>query len=235
MNCTSCGAPLGSGDAFCAKCGTHVPVPEQPTEVLPVQEQPTAAVPPPGIPPPGQPQSYPTGGQGYPPQKSTSIWLPILIGFGAVMVLLLIVVGGFLIFRGAGNDTATPVTTSTPTPVTTPTPTPTPTPTATTPTESPTPVVTVTKKPRPTVTVTKNPPSGNSAPSGFKACGNGVYANDRASCDFAINVADAWYFNQSSYLYDVYSPVTGLYYDVYCEGQNPTWCTAGDNAQIWIG
>lgn len=155
-----------------------------------------------------------------PLSPQTRSWLPWLI-VGAVFVGIL-AVGGVLLLatRGSDQPAAAAATKSADDQPQTMEPT------------TPAPTVTVTKKaapkPRVTVTVKPAPPAVPRAPGGAKSCGNNVYAGGTASCPFALNVADAYRSsNGARYLYDVYSPSTGRFYDVTCDGVSPATCRVG--------
>lgn len=155
-----------------------------------------------------------------PASSQPQSWLPWVI-VGAVLVGILAIGGALLIVtRGSNAPTAAAATQSAAA-----------IPQPTEPTK-PAPTVTVTKKaaPRPTVTVTAKPPvpAAPGAPGGTKSCGDSIYAGGTASCQFAVNVADAYRSsNGSHYLYNVYSPATGLLYDVTCGGVSPATCRVG--------
>lgn len=136
--------------------------------------------------------------------------LGLLLGGGAL--LLLFTRSG----SGGDVDAAAATTLPQPAPIATVTENPTPTPAVT---------VTVNPTPTPTVTVTKE--SGGN-PGSDKDCGSSVYAGGTASCPFALSVAEAFRDSGGNrFLEDVYSPVTGLYYDLTCSGQAPVTCVVG--------
>jgi hypothetical protein len=66
-------------------------------------------------------------------------------------------------------------------------------------------------------------------------CGNYVVAGPNTSCSFALNVAYDFFANGRPRSFVSYSPVTGQAYHVYCRGQHPTVCVAGNSATIYIG
>jgi hypothetical protein len=108
----------------------------------------------PGAPGPGQ-----VGGTPEPPTSDADKRLRINLIIGAIVVVLLLVlgIGGFFFFLGQRSN---PTPGITPTPGVTPTPTATPTPTPTaTPTPTPTPTATPTPTPTPTATPTPTPTS----------------------------------------------------------------------------
>jgi hypothetical protein len=61
-----------------------------------------------------------------------------------------------------------------------------------------------------------------------------VFAGPATSCPFALNIQQA-YSSFGPGTLGVYSPVTGLVYDMYCRGYDPLVCTGGNNAlvEIW--
>ena len=61
-----------------------------------------------------------------------------------------------------------------------------------------------------------------------------MFAGGTASCPFALAVAEAFRLSGGSgQLTDVFSSVTGLYYDLTCSGQAPVECVVG-RARIYI-
>ena len=106
----------------------------------------------------------------------------------------------------------------------------TPKPSATIATPAPT-----TAAPAPTHTVYVQPAPAPAAPAPAQAsggnCGNGVTAGANTSCAFAQNVAADWPNTGN-----VYSPVTGQSYDMFCTGpgtyEYTVSCTGGNNAFV---
>lgn len=107
---------------------------------------------------------------------------------------------------------------------------------------APAPTVTKTARPKATVTVTADAgvqdtaeqPRTVTAPAGYRSCSQGVYANDKTSCPYAMAVADEWRTYGGPVLYNVYSPVTGKYYDMECTGTGPAVCNGGVGGSVWI-
>jgi peptidoglycan hydrolase-like protein with peptidoglycan-binding domain len=69
---------------------------------------------------------------------------------------------------------------------------------------------------------------------GDKYCGNDVYAGPSTSCEFALNVREAYFMNGGdSTEVEAYSPVTGQTYLMACvrNGHNVT-CRGGNNAVV---
>jgi septal ring factor EnvC (AmiA/AmiB activator) len=67
------------------------------------------------------------------------------------------------------------------------------------------------------------------------ACDGNVSAGGNTTCAFAINVESTYYRNGGGYAtFDVYSPVTGLYYTMTCTPGVPTVCRGGNNAVVYI-
>jgi hypothetical protein len=146
MKCTHCGAALTAGAWSCPGCGLKFtqPVPADPTEApqvpspppyaspQPVQSPPPYAAPPPQsgqAPPYGQAPS-PQFGQALPPTQKKSK-LPMALGIGCVVLLVLgivlirgiVVAAQHVIAEGTKTGTSTPTTTApvvTATPPTTP-------------------------------------------------------------------------------------------------------------------
>jgi hypothetical protein len=81
------------------------------------------------------------------------------------------------------------------------------------------------------VRVTRAPPLA-----GTTNCGNGLTAGARTSCPFAENVRTAFEASGSG-VFDVYSPVTGQTYRMYCTAGSPHVCTGGNGASVffWSG
>lgn len=76
--------------------------------------------------------------------------------------------------------------------------------------------------------------SGGPLLAGPSNCGGDLTAGAHTSCAFASNVRDA--YNQSgSGVLDVYSPVTGQTYRVYCTAGPTHVCTGGNNASVYFG
>jgi hypothetical protein len=71
-------------------------------------------------------------------------------------------------------------------------------------------------------------------PSSAERCREGVYAAGSASCLFAINIARSYRENPSPALRDVYSPVTGLYYEVGCQQGDITVCRGSRTSIVYI-
>jgi hypothetical protein len=66
-------------------------------------------------------------------------------------------------------------------------------------------------------------------------CDGNVSAGGNTTCAFAVNVESTYYRNGGGYAtFDVYSPVTGLYYTMTCAPGVPTVCRGGNNAVVYI-
>lgn len=76
--------------------------------------------------------------------------------------------------------------------------------------------------------------SGGGTPSYRESCGSDVYAAGSASCPFALNISAHYWSNPGAGSYRVFSPVTGVDYDVSCSGSNPVTCTGGNNAIVYL-
>jgi hypothetical protein len=91
------------------------------------------------------------------------------------------------------------------------------------------PVVTTTK------TVSVQPPHTRSARSrsAFVGCGGYVQAIAKTtSCDFANNVFYEFYESQPEREFPVYSPATGVVYDISCTGASTVTCSGGEGAKV---
>ncbi len=78
------------------------------------------------------------------------------------------------------------------------------------------------------VQVTRAPPLASAT-----NCGNGLTAGARTSCPFAENVRTSFEASGSGVL-DVYSPVTGQTYRMYCTAGSPHVCTGGNGASVYF-
>jgi hypothetical protein len=83
-----------------------------------------------------------------------------------------------------------------------------------------------------TTTVPEAPSTG--IPSTAVSCAEGVYAGPNTSCEFAFNVADAYYSAGQPSTVEAYSPVTGLTYTMSCSGTSPTVCQGGNDASVYL-
>ncbi|WP_215522992.1 hypothetical protein [Varibaculum prostatecancerukia] len=168
----------------------------------------------PGSPPPGE----------APSEQKTST--PVMIGLIAGVLVVVLATLGFLIWYITGNNKSEAQSTASP--------------------ETTTQTSTIVERaqpqrpaPRVSTRAAWSPPAGVAACSGM---GGDVLVNGVTSCEFAANVTSDYYSSGgSSVLYDVYSPVTGQYYDMSCSGvgsdsSGDSWalCTGGKNAQVYI-
>ena len=65
---------------------------------------------------------------------------------------------------------------------------------------------------------------------GFLSCGAGAgIASSVTSCEFAANVRYAW-FHQPGRVIEAYSPVTGMYYTMYCD---PNYTARMDTGRVY--
>jgi hypothetical protein len=118
-NCPHCGAPVPINDRFCGECGRPV---DAPAAVVPPAAPPPSGA---GMPPPpgggqvgpGPGVAVPGGSTMRPPPSDAAarrsggrLPLPLLLGGGALLCLLVACVGGFLVFGSElfGDGTATP-------------------------------------------------------------------------------------------------------------------------------
>lgn len=81
--------------------------------------------------------------------------------------------------------------------------------------------------------VPAQPSTPGQIPSDARNCGT-AYGAGSASCPFVENVRDDYYASGQSGSFTSYSPTTDLVYTVTCNGDNPTVCTAGKAAVIYI-
>lgn len=158
--------------------------------------------------PPQQPMQYPAA--------QTSSVSPVLIGIVAGLGIIVIGVMVFLIVMFTGNSEEKTATV---------------TPSATT----PNPTVTVHESIR---TQTAPPPAENIPwpPSGATAtCGSTVAVNNATSCEFAQNVAEAYFSSGTGTVY-AYSPVTNTRYKMNCQLSQASVvvCAGGNNAVVYI-
>jgi ATP/maltotriose-dependent transcriptional regulator MalT len=74
-----------------------------------------------------------------------------------------------------------------------------------------------------------------SAPSEVTACGGNLSAGANTTCSFAANVESTYYQSGGGFsTFDVYSPVTGLFYTMSCVPGVPTVCRGGNSAVVYI-
>jgi Glucodextranase, domain B len=64
-------------------------------------------------------------------------------------------------------------------------------------------------------------------------CGDGLLVGPNTSCPFAANVR-AEYDRSGPGWINVYSPVTGQTYSIYCTSDSPHVCTGGNNAAVFF-
>jgi hypothetical protein len=76
-------------------------------------------------------------------------------------------------------------------------------------------------------------PTPGQIPSDARYCGS-AYGAGSASCPFVENVSADYYASGESSSFTSYSPTTDLTYTVTCNGADPTVCTAGNAAVIYI-
>jgi hypothetical protein len=74
----------------------------------------------------------------------------------------------------------------------------------------------------------------SSGSSGSVSCGDGLSVNSATSCPFAQNVRNAYNSSGGASSVDVFSPVTGTTYTMFCSGGIPTVCRGGNNAVVYI-
>jgi len=67
------------------------------------------------------------------------------------------------------------------------------------------------------------------------SCGGNLSVGANTTCAFAVNVRSAFYAaGGGNVSVEVYSPVTGKYYTMYCVAGVPTVCRGGNNAVVYI-
>jgi|GEM_PF-2962520 len=71
-------------------------------------------------------------------------------------------------------------------------------------------------------------------PPDASACTGGLWVNSVTSCPFAENTRSAYAESNGSRQIQVYSPVTGVTYDMACGGSQPVTCRGGDNAAVYF-
>ena len=67
------------------------------------------------------------------------------------------------------------------------------------------------------------------------SCGGNLSVGANTTCAFAVNVRSAFYAaGGGNVSVEVYSPVTGRYYTMYCVAGVPSVCRGGNNAVVYI-
>lgn len=67
------------------------------------------------------------------------------------------------------------------------------------------------------------------------SCGGNLSAGPNTTCAFASNVENAYFQNGGgSSRFDVYSPITRIFYTMTCTAGVPTVCRGGNNAVVYI-
>jgi len=67
------------------------------------------------------------------------------------------------------------------------------------------------------------------------SCGGNLSAGPSTTCAFAFNVENAYFQNGGgSSQFDVYSPITRIFYTMTCTAGVPTVCRGGNNAVVYI-
>lgn len=81
----------------------------------------------------------------------------------------------------------------------------------------------------------KNPANQRPAlPPDAKSCAEGLWANSVTSCPFATNTRSAYAESNGSPKLRVYSPVTGVTYEMTCSGSSTVTCRGGNNAAVYF-
>lgn len=176
------------------------------------------------------PMAYttPSNYQGPLPQIRTKSKLPLILGIAVGVILVMIAVIIFLIMnpRNAAPNAAAPaspsqsaVPSSSQAPTKAPTPTKSPAPTTATPSSTLPPAV-------------PWPPDGTAECADSKS----VAVNSVTTCNFAMNVLDAYYSSDQASEISAYSPQTQTSYTMTCavRAANLVVCTGGTNAEVYI-
>ncbi len=81
-----------------------------------------------------------------------------------------------------------------------------------------------------------DPPKAVTPPPGSTACpgAKSLWVNGVTSCPFAHNVRSAYAEANGAHKIQVYSPVTGLTYEMTCEGTSLITCTGGNEAAVYF-
>ena len=163
----------------------------------------------------------PTGPVGSGPGGGRRTPLGLIIGLVAAAVVVVAVIIGAVVWmvgRGSGGDVVEVQPAPVPWQSTAPATPASPTTAAVTPV-APTPTFPTQAAPR---------------DYGGVDCGTGVAAVGPTSCAFALSVRDAYFLHGgSTYLPDVYSPVTGQYYEMFCSATSTlVRCTGGNDAEV---
>lgn len=76
-------------------------------------------------------------------------------------------------------------------------------------------------------------PTGQ-VPDDVTKCGDGIYAGEETSCPFAREVARTWKASGGNRFITAHSPVTGLDYELYCDGTDPVICVTDTGASVYL-
>jgi serine/threonine protein kinase len=71
-------------------------------------------------------------------------------------------------------------------------------------------------------------------PAGSTSCAEGLWVNDKTSCPFAKNTRSAYAEAGGAHEIEVYSPVTGLTYEMTCSGTSLVTCAGGKDARVYF-
>ncbi len=74
----------------------------------------------------------------------------------------------------------------------------------------------------------------SSVPADATPCAEGLWVNSVTTCPFAENTRSAYAESNGSPKLEVYSPVTGVTYDMTCNGTSTVTCRGGNNAAIYF-
>jgi serine/threonine-protein kinase len=82
--------------------------------------------------------------------------------------------------------------------------------------------------------VKQSPQKKLNLPADAVPCDKGLWVNEVTTCPFAENTRSAYAESNGSRELQVYSPVTGLTYDMTCTGSSPVVCRGGNNAAVYF-
>jgi serine/threonine protein kinase len=71
-------------------------------------------------------------------------------------------------------------------------------------------------------------------PADAKSCAGGLWVNSVTTCPFAQNTRSAYAEANGARKLQVYSPVTGITYDMTCSGSSTVTCRGGNNAAVYF-
>lgn len=203
--------PGGPADLATPRARSSTPAAEQTLLMPPVPGSGQLVAPP--VTPPGPPQPY-SAGHGTevaPPRRRSNT--PVLIGVIAALAVMIVALVVFVVRPGDATPQAVQATSQAVAEAE-----------ASPQTSSPAP--------------SAQPPSSAWPPADTTPCPDTdiVAVNEATSCQFAMNVADAYYRNGGPGTVSAYSPVTSQWYDMSCEMVQASIavCTGGTNATVYV-